>query len=74
MPGLIWVGFAENPKEKHQLTALRGAETWGLIGSILGEFFWRAVCPPSPSDGDFGSRLSFLLPWPRLPSATSALG
>lgn len=51
--GLFWVGFAENPKEKHQLTALRGAETWGLIGSILGEFFWRAVWPPLPERWGF---------------------
>lgn len=51
--GSFWVGFTENLKEKHQLTALRGAETWGLIGSILGEFFWRAVCPPLPERWGF---------------------
>lgn len=55
--GSFWVGFTENLKEKHQLTALRGAETWGLIGSILGEFFWRAVCPP-PLPERWGFRVS----------------
>lgn len=51
--GSFWVDFAENPKEKPQLTALQGAETGGLIGSILGEFFWRAVRPPLPERWGF---------------------
>lgn len=48
----------EMQKEKPQPRALRGAEAGGLIGSILGEFLWRAGHPlPEPQ----GARPAFLL-------------
>lgn len=54
--GLI---LLEMQKEKPQPRALRGAEAGGLIGSILGEFLWRAGHPlPEPQ----GARPAFLLP------------
>lgn len=53
--GLVLLEMQEKPQPR----ALRGAEAGGLIGSILGEFLWRAGHPlPEPQ----GARLAFLFP------------
>lgn len=56
--GLILVSFAGNAEGEAPAQGPSGGGSWGLIGSILGEFLWRAGHPfPEPK----GAHPAFLL-------------